>query len=827
MGTKAISLPLQGDLNGTNIGAGTFNRATIAYYFDGNNVLQQAAIDAPRFTGKGLLIEAAGSNVCLQSRDFTVSPWQEGFSPNPVMDSVGIDGVANSACTVTDASAATASLVYQVVTIPDDSNQNTGSVFIKKDNDETRFPEVHMSQTGGTATQYGVHVNTKTGATAEREDVGTNSHTIEDWGDWWRVILTTTNNGTGNTLLDLKVRPAGGTSIGVHSNTAVGSVVIDQAQVELNQAFASSPIITGALGADLVTNGDFATDTDWAKEDPAWTIAAGVASCDGSQAGNASISRTGDLPDTGNVLYQVSLDVTRSAGTWQVFLGNNGWQHEVSYTDLTSDAGSFVFYLQSSPDGTQNGRIYFNGNADFVGTLDNVVVKEVTGGARATEAGVADTSGAQWTLNTALTNMLVETLGSDLVTDGTFDTLGSDLVTNGGFDADTDWNKGTGWSIAAGVADCDGTQPGDSGLIQVSATGGTSGDWYKITFDLTRSAGSVKVWLGTDGWDYTTSTTGEISSGGSYVYYLQVPPAGADTTSIRIRANSTFVGTVDNVTAEEIGADWTWGDGWNPDGSVADCDGTQAAASNLLQENVTTGTSGDLHKVTFDLTRSAGNILGVWLGAEGYLNSTSTSGNIATGGSYVFYLTVPPTGSNKHRLYVRADDSFVGTVDNVVVKKVTNDSRGTMVVDWTPGVDTDGATGAEGLVTSNQAAQQSLLYTNESQGKLITYDGTIFPYTLINWSGRTTYRVAVRWGVDTSNVREFGLSIQIAGSWTHGTKQDYDGAFSIDTYLLLSKANTRPQHFKNITFYSGEPLTDGELLTYGNPSGLGFQARWF
>ena len=32
------------------------------------------------------------------------------------------------------------------------------------------------------------------------------------------------------------------------------------------------------------------------------------------------------------------------------------------------------------------------------------------------------------------------------------------LVTNGTFDTDSDWNKGTGWSIGSGVASCDGSQ---------------------------------------------------------------------------------------------------------------------------------------------------------------------------------------------------------------------------------------------------------------------------------------------------------------------------------------------------------------------------------
>lgn len=35
---------------------------------------------------------------------------------------------------------------------------------------------------------------------------------------------------------------------------------------------------------------------------------------------------------------------------------------------------------------------------------------------------------------------------------GAGETLGSELIVNGGFDADTNWNKGVGWSIAGNVA---------------------------------------------------------------------------------------------------------------------------------------------------------------------------------------------------------------------------------------------------------------------------------------------------------------------------------------------------------------------------------------
>ena len=46
-------------------------------------------------------------------------------------------------------------------------------------------------------------------------------------------------------------------------------------------------------------------------------------------------------------------------------------------------------------------------------------------------------------------------------------TYGSELVTNGGFDTDSDWTKGTGWTIGVGGKQIgDGSQTGNTLLYQ-------------------------------------------------------------------------------------------------------------------------------------------------------------------------------------------------------------------------------------------------------------------------------------------------------------------------------------------------------------------------
>lgn len=116
----------------------------------------------------------------------------------------------------------------------------------------------------------------------------------------------------------------------------------------------------------------------------------------------------------------------------------------------------------------------------------------------------------------------------------------TDKVTNGTFDADSDWTKGTGWSIAVGVASCDGTQVAASDLGQAGIL--TSSKWYKATFDISNYvAGNIKPVCGTA--DYQNE-----SANGSYTHYIK-----ANGTGFAMQADADFEGDIDNVTCEELG----------------------------------------------------------------------------------------------------------------------------------------------------------------------------------------------------------------------------------------------------------------------------------
>ena len=117
--------------------------------------------------------------------------------------------------------------------------------------------------------------------------------------------------------------------------------------------------------------------------------------------------------------------------------------------------------------------------------------------------------------------------------------IGADLVTNGTFASDTVWTKGANWTIGSGVA----TKTGGAANNLTQTITSTAGLWYRITIDVTRTAGTLTVSLGTSG------TTRAISADGSYTFYIL---AGSSTQTLTLAGDSAFAGTVDNVTARLV-----------------------------------------------------------------------------------------------------------------------------------------------------------------------------------------------------------------------------------------------------------------------------------
>jgi hypothetical protein len=149
--------------------------------------------------------------------------------------------------------------------------------------------------------------------------------------------------------------------IGSFSNVVVKEV----------QGFETPKEIPVANGEELVTNGDFEDgNTDW-NENSDWTIAAGVATSSGMS--NNRIFQTSLL--SSDTTYCYSFDKTRVSGTSIIiqYYTGSGYVNidEISSTGATTETGHFTT-------GTSNGTLYFKAQGSWVGSIDNISVKEAT-----------------------------------------------------------------------------------------------------------------------------------------------------------------------------------------------------------------------------------------------------------------------------------------------------------------------------------------------------------------------------------------------------------------------------------------------------------------
>jgi hypothetical protein len=123
------------------------------------------------------------------------------------------------------------------------------------------------------------------------------------------------------------------------------------------------------------------------------------------------------------------------------------------------------------------------------------------------------------------------------------DVYGPELTTNGTFDADASWTKGTGWTIASGVA----THASGTAASLTQAVSLTAGAIYELTYTITSlSGGSITPQL-TGG--TTVSGTARTSAG----TYTQTLTAATGNTTLGFAAAAAAVGSIDAVSLKRIG----------------------------------------------------------------------------------------------------------------------------------------------------------------------------------------------------------------------------------------------------------------------------------
>jgi hypothetical protein len=119
----------------------------------------------------------------------------------------------------------------------------------------------------------------------------------------------------------------------------------------------------GYYGSELITNGDFATDSNWTKG-AGWTIANGKATVTSS----ITDSIYQDALTLGKT-FKVTFQITNiTSGSLRVGIG-------INFSDYFTEVGTYTFYGQPSNDTL----LRINPSSGTNASIDNVSVKEITG----------------------------------------------------------------------------------------------------------------------------------------------------------------------------------------------------------------------------------------------------------------------------------------------------------------------------------------------------------------------------------------------------------------------------------------------------------------
>lgn len=233
-----------------------FARASTATYTDVAGIIQTAQPNVLRNQHYVLgvlqppLIEPVATNSALWPRDLSGASWSNssGGTGTPNQNAVGLDGTANSATTISDTDATAFYDRTQTWAVPNDGNTHTVAVWIRKDANQARFPEISMALSGGTIQNNKVQLNTQTGVATLRAQTGAHFFSVTDLGLWWVLNVGVINNATGNTLLTLNVYPARTGVVGTTNVATTGSIVVGMVDLRFNSATVDSPIFGVGAG---------------------------------------------------------------------------------------------------------------------------------------------------------------------------------------------------------------------------------------------------------------------------------------------------------------------------------------------------------------------------------------------------------------------------------------------------------------------------------------------------------------------------------------------------------------------------------------------------
>jgi hypothetical protein len=223
----------------------TVDRDTVKYVLNSSGDIASVAIDTPAIeyntdgTYKGLLVEPASTNLCLQSEDINTTWFAVNATPTQSTEETP-DGDTSSKYIklVDDGSTGTGSVYVQQTITVSGGTKYTASAFLKKDGLD--WAALQAFGTGGTDSTPIQYFDLDNGVTGTGS-AGIQAATIEAYpNSWYRCSITWTQ-GAGNTSFTFVIYVAEADNDNVVDLDGTSSIFVWGAQVE------ASPIATSYI----------------------------------------------------------------------------------------------------------------------------------------------------------------------------------------------------------------------------------------------------------------------------------------------------------------------------------------------------------------------------------------------------------------------------------------------------------------------------------------------------------------------------------------------------------------------------------------------------
>ena len=401
--------------------------------------------------------------------------------------------------------------------------------------------------------------------------------------------------------------------------------------------------------SELVTNGDFSDGTsNWSASNASIEVVNGELKIYNQTSSPATTSQVISGLEVGKKYKVTATSRLEGSGgnTARVSFFGNIFAASTSVGQSVTESIEITATVTSA-----TLSLFLYGTSSTEGYFDNISVKEIQ------EADFDFSRGSSATrVNEQGLVEDVQILSGELVQNGNFEQIGSELVTNGNFDTDSDWSNSGSWSIGNGVATYD-------GLLNIKRIYQTvnfvQNKIYKISFDITNTVDDyIDLFFGQDATTLIGRTDYAV---GSYEFYVT---ATSTSQNLSIYAYNTSYGggSIDNVSVKEVGQNWSFGTGWNMGDGKVIADGTMTASDTLNQSyNFTDG-----NKYRFSFTISD------YQSGSVYIREPFNGGSDAVSANGTFTFDYIAGSANEIRF--RSDNGFIGSLDNVSYKEVTDDT---------------------------------------------------------------------------------------------------------------------------------------------------------